>query len=111
MIGMVIWAGAFLQACESDKDQYSGFSDLVAERNEARKIISGENREKKKVTKNAQEERPKSDVREKKSISKVVLYEKSIDIVDSESRLPLARGVAYLNKSGQIVRIKIIDKK
>ncbi len=35
--------GAFLvSSCDNDKDQYSGLSNLVAERNEARQNISNE---------------------------------------------------------------------
>jgi hypothetical protein len=56
----------------------------------------------------AKEERSDA-VAAEKDISTVVLYEKNIDIVDSESRRKLAKGIAYLNKSGQIVRIKIVN--
>ncbi|HCY86705.1 MAG TPA: hypothetical protein DHV36_16355 [Desulfobacteraceae bacterium] len=96
-------------ACEGDKDQYSGLSELVAQRNEARKLISDENKRTKKLTRQQDNEKRSDVVETNKNISSVVLYEKSIDIVDSESRRRLAKGVAYLNKSGQIVRIKIVN--
>ncbi|MCG8632948.1 MAG: hypothetical protein MI863_03920 [Desulfobacterales bacterium] len=102
-------------ACEGDKDQYSGLSELVAERHEARKGISEKNLKKKKkaARDNAgnKEQDNLSEFSSKEEVSTVVLYEKQIDILDSESRIPLAKGVAYMNKKGQIVRIKIINTK
>ncbi len=107
--------GTTLTACDSEKDQYSGLSELVAERNEVRRGISDDNIRKKKKTAGGHSETNDfdslSDYSPKEEISTVVLYEKPIDIVDSESRIPLAKGVAYMNKRGQIVRIKIINAK
>ena len=107
--------GVTLTGCDSEKDQYSGLSELVAERNEVRQDISDETSRKKRLATGDYSEKSDldslSDFAPKEEISTVVLYEKSIDIVDSESRIPLAKGVAYMNKTGQIVRIKIINTK
>ncbi len=35
------------------------------------------------------------------------LFEKKIEILDAQSNLPLAKGIAFLDKQGRIVRIKI----
>lgn len=45
-----------------------------------------------------------------KELASGILFEKQIEIVDAQSQIPLAMGVAYLDKQGRIVRIKIIKK-
>jgi len=97
-------------ACDSEKDTFSGLSDLVAERNEVRRAISKESRKKKNLTTSSDQT---SDVNSEQPayrdvLSSGVLYEKNIEIVDSYSRRPLAKGVAYMNKKGRIVKIKIL---
>ena len=82
----------------------------MAERNKARKLITEEKKTMDRTTQNARDDRTANVSAKNKGIAKVVFYEKDIDIVDSESRRSLARGVAYMNKSGQIVRIKIINQ-
>ncbi|MDD9302792.1 MAG: hypothetical protein HUK40_10850 [Desulfobacter sp.] len=42
-----------------------------------------------------------------KKIDTTVVYEKKVEIVDSQSRQSLAHGIAYMNKNGQIVKIKV----
>lgn len=113
MAGFSLLSFSFVTACDNDTDQYSGLSELVAQRNEVRKQISGENALRKKNRKaGVQDDNAQPGAAgATKEISTIVLYEKSIDILDAESRLPLARGIAYLNRSGQIVRIKIINTK
>ena len=99
--------------CDQDKDQYSGLSELVAERQEVRRAISKDTSRKKReseIKKNETEALSGTAGRAKKeAVSTSVLYEKSIKITDSQSGITLARGVAYMNKKGQIVRIKVID--
>ncbi len=110
-------AGSFLlSACDNDKDQYSGLSGLVAERNEARKNISNETALKKSFDKKKSANGSKEDsaidwVSQPEEISSVALYEREINIVDAKSKMPLAKGVAYMNKTGHIIRIKVIKKK
>lgn len=102
-----------LPACDSDKDQYAGLGSLVAERQEVRKSIAEENSRKKSsvYTPGEKTERNASDAGEENSqISAAIVYEKQIEILDSDSKVPLAKGVAYMNKSGQIVRIKVYKK-
>lgn len=108
----VIGLSLFL-ACDKEKDQYAGLSDLVADRQEVRKTISEETAQKKKLEnflKDHQEDSDLASLEEKEVISPVVVYEKQIEILDSESKIPLAKGVAFMNKSGQIVRIKVYRK-
>lgn len=107
--------GSFLlSACDNEKDQYSGLSGLVAERNEARQNISDETALKKTFDKNHSANGSKENsgigVSQSKEISSVALYEREINIVDAKSKMPLARGVAYMNKTGHIVRIKVIKE-
>ena len=47
-------------------------------------------------------------VRQKADLASDILYEQQVNIVGTESGRALARGVAYINKKGQIVRIKIL---
>jgi len=112
----IIIAALFLAVtvvgCESEKDPFSGLSDLVAERNEVRKSLSKETGLKKKGVSGEQPSGSAGTQRQKASsgdtLSSVALYEKNIEIVDSQTGMSLAKGVAYLNKKGQIIRIKIL---
>lgn len=100
-------------SCDSEKDQYAGLGEMVAERQEVRKSIAEENARKKDQD-SFWEDQGSSDMmadRKEEAVSSVVVYEKQIEILDSDSKLPLAKGVAYMNKSGQIVRIKVYRKK
>lgn len=111
---IIVLAGAItLAGCENDTDQYSGLSELVAERHEVRKNISEENAKRKKAIarQNSAKAKTNNTKASEQKVSSTVLYEKQIDIIDSESRIPLAKGVAYMNKSGQIVRIKVFNTK
>ncbi len=95
----------FLAACEEKKDPYSGFSNLVAERQEHREALS------------KKREQEKNQIPESKNPKSVkidgttpMLYEKKIEIIDSVSGKPLANGIAYLTKDGNITRIKILKE-
>ncbi|MCM2286931.1 MAG: hypothetical protein NDI81_19305 [Desulfobacula sp.] len=107
-------------ACTEDKEKkedYSGVSDLISERNKARHVAvekfsareagpkSTPKSEEENVTIPKQESEPRAE-----EISSTVLYEEKVDIIVPESRRTLAKGVAYINKQGQIVRIKILKE-
>jgi hypothetical protein len=103
-------------ACTEDKEKkedFSGISDLISERNKARHVAvekfsvqdAGPKSEEENITIPKEESDPKTD-----EISSIVLYEEKVDIVVSESRRTLAKGVAYINKQGQIVKIKILKE-
>jgi len=103
-----------ISACQDDKEKkndYSGLSNLISERNKARhgvdKKTFGKNTESKSVEENIGTTKKESDSKEEE-VSSVVLYEEKVDIIDSESRRTLAKGIAYINKKGQIIRIKIL---
>ncbi len=118
MLRSVIIAVSFLvvtvAGCESEKDQFSGLSDLVAERNEVRRIISKETTRKKKNMSGLSSQDDAGSQGQKipsdDTLSSVALYEKYIEVVDSQTGMSLAKGVAYLDKKGRIVRIKIHKK-
>ena len=104
-----------LSGCDDKKDGFSGLSDMVGQRNEARRSISDKTARKKSLEKQEANAGNKEDAaieRLKKTevVSPVVVYERNIEVVDSSSRMALAKGVAYLNKEGQIVKIKIIKE-
>lgn len=118
-MGHVVWVlflcAVILSGCDDKKDGFSGLSDMVAQRNEARQSISDKNaREKSLAKKDAKVDNKKDATLERmkttEEISAVVVYERDIEVVDSSSRMALAKGVAYLNKKGQIVKIKIIKE-
>lgn len=99
--------------CDDKKeDAFSGLSGMVAERNDARKTIAEDNAQKKKQSAGAFQEKGDTDTGQGGSAGEVLLvdvvYDKDIDIVDSQSKMTLAKGVAYMNKKGQIVKIKIL---
>ncbi|MFO7913502.1 MAG: hypothetical protein R6V15_15195 [Desulfotignum sp.] len=112
---LVLWIGCvalgfFLAACEEKKDPYSGFSNLVAERQELRKAISKEREQEKNQTPESEKTKGVKTKGVKIDGTTNMLYEKQIEITDSVSGKPLAKGIAYLNKEGNITRIKILKE-
>ncbi len=103
-----------ISACsdENKKDNFSGVSDLIADRNKARYDVAKKPSQKKVVTQKEITEKSNTPVSsptsKKEEISSIVLFEQDIEIVGTESRRIMAKGVAYVNKQGQIVRIKIL---
>lgn len=105
-----------ISACQDDKekkDDYSGVSDLISERNKARHVMVEKNPVKnpgsKSVEENISASKQESDSKAEE-ISSIVLYEEKVDIIGSDSQRTLAKGVAYINKQGQIVKIKILKE-
>ena len=96
---------------EKGKGDYSGVSDLIADRNKARHQIAQRAAQKKVIEKKVAST-PKIPVPQKstknREISSTVLYEQKIKIIGEQSGQTMAKGIAYVNKQGQIVRIKII---
>lgn len=104
-----------IAACDDKKDGYSGLADLVAERNQARQSLSEQTVRKKNLERQDAKNTLKEDTAivrpsKKEEISSIVLYEKQIEVVDSSSQMAIAKGIAYLNKEGQIVKIKILKE-
>ncbi len=106
-----------ISACsdENERGDYSGVSDLIADRNRARHEVAEKPSQKKiviqkKTTGTSQKNIPKptpSPNSKKEEISSIVLYKQEIEIIGAQSRRTMATGTAYVNKKGQIVRIKI----
>jgi hypothetical protein len=117
-LGKILWTLLLslflLSACEDKKDNFSGLSDLVEQRNTVRKNIADKNIREKAVKNQGSgmdsKEAAALDREPKKNpeISPIVLYEREVEVVDSSSRKALAKGIAYLNKQGQIVKIRIV---
>ena len=103
-----------ISACSDEKknDNFSGVSDLIADRNKARYDVAKKPSQKKAVTRKTITGKSRtldsSSKSKKEEISSIVLYEQNIEIVGADSRRIMAKGVAYVNKKGQIVRIKIL---
>ncbi len=103
-----------LPACRDDKGEndYSGVGKLISERNRARheiaKSSSQKNSSSKKTTANETNTVKSESTSKKKEILSIVLYEEDVEVVASKSGRTLAKGVAYINKKGQIVKIKIL---
>lgn len=104
-----------ISACSDEKGKadYSGVSDLIADRNKARYDVAEKPAQKrqviqKQVTGQSGTKTRKETPGKNEEISSIVLYEQQIEIVGAQSRKPMAKGIAYINKQGQIVRIKIL---
>ena len=91
---------------QKEKGTFSGMSDLIAERNQARYDVA-ENPPAKKKVKTQAASKTRTAEAKKEALATAILYEQKIKVVGSESGRTLASGVAYVNKKGQIVRIKI----
>ena len=103
---------------ENENNDFSGVGKLIASRNKARydaaeklppkeQSIDKINVSEQNTTDrtNALESEPNS---RQEQLSSIVLYEEKIKILGSKSGRILANGVAYINKKGEIVKIKIL---
>lgn len=113
-------AGLFflISGCQDEQGQgdYSGVSELISDRNRARHEVKENpplrpSSPKRKTLEQADQTSGGSDLEpQKKDLSSIILYEENVEIVGSDSGRTMARGVAYINKKGQIVRIKIVKE-
>lgn len=94
LTSFLIFFIAVLPACKSEDDNYAGVGKLIADRNKMRYQLAEESEKKMR----------------KKELSTNVLDEKKIVIVDASSGSPLAQGIAYVNKKGEIVKIKLTNE-
>lgn len=116
LIYFLVFFVAVLPSCKSEDDNYSGVGKLIADRNKMRYQLADEtendretpgmsNQKNDSVSKDAS-----GTVGSKKELSTNVLDEKKIIIVESSSGIPLGQGVAYVNKKGEIVKIKLVNQ-
>ncbi len=112
LAGLVLMVFA---SCQDEKqaDDFSGVGRLISSRNKAR-YVEAENVSDKKSYTSKRKITDKNDVTESESkkeiLSPIVLYEERVKIIASKSGHTLANGVAYINKKGAIVKIKILKK-
>ena len=105
-----------LSACQDDKgkNDYSGVGELISDRNKARyemaKNSSRKSSSSKKITANKTKPLKSKSTSRKEELLSIVLYEEDVEVVASRSGRTLAKGVAYINKKGQIVKIKILKE-
>ena len=103
---------------ENEQNNFSGVGKLIASRNKARydaaeklapkeQSIDKTNVTKKNTTDKTNALKSESNSRQEE-LSSIVLYEEKIKILGSKSGRTLANGVAYINKKGEIVKIKIL---
>jgi hypothetical protein len=113
LISFLAFLMAVLSSCESEDDNYSGVGKLIADRNKMRYQradetgnnkggIGSSNQKNDSGTKDASEK-----AASKTQLSTNVLDAKKIVIVDTASGKPLGQGVAYVDKQGKIVKIKL----
>ena len=104
-----------LTSCKNDnKDDFSGVSDLISNRNKARYTAADRAAQEKNHTSkqeaankfNAVQSESKS---KREELSAIILYKENVKILGSKSGKTLAKGVAYINKQGEIVKIKILN--
>ncbi len=104
-----------ISACKDQNDKsenkgdYTGVSELIAGRNKARYEIK-ENPPVQKIKPEPPLKQDSVSPSKEEELSSIILYEQDVKIVGSESGRTLANGVAYINKKGQIVRIKIVKE-
>jgi len=112
LTGLVVM---LLSSCQDKKqdDDFSGVGRLISSRNKARYEEAKNPAPEKKYT-NQKETTYKKDSTQSESkteqLSSIVLYEENVKILGSNSGQTLAEGVAYINKKGEIVKIKILKK-
>ncbi len=113
MICVLILFSFVITACQDEKGagDWSGVSDLIGSRNKARHEAN-ENPPKKtaRPRKVSAKSNTAPNIKKNEELSSIILYEEDVKIVGSDSQRTLAKGVAYINKKGQIVRIKILKE-
>jgi hypothetical protein len=116
LISFLVFVMALLSACEGEDDNYSGVGKLIADRNRMRHHLAGEagNSENDKGDIGSSNQKTDSGAgnatekaASKPQLSTNVLAEKKIVIMDTASGKPLGQGVAYVDKQGNIVKIKL----
>ncbi|MCK5265984.1 MAG: hypothetical protein KAR03_10285 [Candidatus Thorarchaeota archaeon] len=105
-----------VSACQDEKGEndYSGVSELISSRNKARHEVAENppkkiDHSRKKTTNKTSTSKPQVTSKQEE-LSSIILYDEDVEIIGVESRRTLAKGVAYINKQGQIVRIKILKE-
>jgi len=117
LLGFVFLIFSSCQNENGEKD-FSGVGRLIASRNKARydaaeklapkeQSIDKTNVSKKNTTDRTNALKSESKYRQEE-LSSITLYEEKIKILGSKSGRTLANGVAYINKKGEIVKIKIL---
>ena len=96
-------------SCKDKKEDYSGLSELVAQRQKARQSLSGKTSNQLDSKSDIQTEKESSGLKKEEMVSNT-LYTREVVIVDTSSGTSLAKGIAYLNKEGEIIKIKIRKK-
>lgn len=100
-------------ACKSEDDKYSGIGKIIADRNEMRYDIAGDSKKDKGTSKSSGKKTDSASnydsatAARKKTLTTNVLNKKNVVIVDTSSGAPLARGVAYVDQNGKILKIKL----
>jgi len=102
-------------ACSNEKPgDFKKVGELISDRNSARYSFAGNKRSKSKskvIQEKAQPSAKKDKIETAKGqTSSAGLVEEKIQIIGASSKKPLAKGLAYLNENGQIVRIKIFKE-
>ncbi|WP_020590180.1 hypothetical protein [Desulfobacter curvatus] len=116
LISFLVFFMAVLPSCESQDDNYSGVGKLIADRNKMRYHLADEtgNNKDKTGSSNQKTDSVSKDasgkVMSNEELSTNVLDEKKIVIVEASSGTPLGQGVAYVNKKGEIVKIKLVNQ-
>ena len=92
---------------DDKKNDYKGLSELVAQRHRARQAMSGKKVDGPDKDFGLQKSKTGAEPIKKEGVSTKTLYKKEVEIIDPASGISLAKGMAYLDKNGDIVRIKI----
>lgn len=115
-VGFLLLALAAAGCSQEEKSDYKGVSDIISNRNKARRSVGKYpsksfdeplDQDRGDASTAVQSDRQQEEGEE---IQSIILYEEEVTIVSEVSRKELARGVAYINKQGQIVRLKIVNK-
>ena len=112
---LLIFVVTLTASCGSDeKDDFSGVGKLIADRNKMRYNIA-EKSDNSETTAGPDQkagtkpERVAGTNSQDKIPETVALEKRKIVIVDASSGTSLGQGVAFVNKKGEIVRIKLAD--
>ncbi|MBF0390519.1 MAG: hypothetical protein HQK71_10500 [Desulfamplus sp.] len=92
---------------EDEKDDYSTVSNMISDRNKARFDKAAQDSAKKAAVENQTSASEESTSQTDVSKLPGLVFEENIKIVSESSGRTIATGIAYLDKSGKIVNIRV----
>ncbi|MBF0303121.1 MAG: hypothetical protein HQK73_08780 [Desulfamplus sp.] len=109
-----VFALIFVIGCskEEEKEDYSTVSNMIADRNKARLNQAAQKKASAKKTIEVEEKLSEniSNSQTEKQKTPGITFEENVKIISESSGKTIATGIAYLDKSGKIINIRVKNR-